>query len=367
MSIFHVKNDGSLSFTPPVLVRSRPKVLSPLSWSFEAEADAGEEGSVGILKPDTEIEALSKMPNHELVEHANNPALSRVHIPASELGLRQSAVVLMRSLEARMRALHVVNHQLSRYEYGQRAQQVFNDIVYELIRQIAVQSGERAKLLATVWVRSNDIMNSLTRLFVVEHGRHEQEETKLREDLKKSRKDYLLVVERLESLIREQHQSQTLLLAEADGRENDLCKEIDNLKNELYFTTLKLRNLAEESQRVGQAPARPPPELGSPKGEEYDTSGEDPRVTIANLKADLQRQKVLMLEATGEATKLKDSAPCKVNVGVMALPDTHDAAVDPVEELVFGSSDDDDDSPPIASESFTKSNVQASAKQKKRK
>ena len=345
---FTVKSDGSLLFSPQG--KTRPQVLSPLSRATHCEAtDIDTEvcdSSQGLLKNDAEIEALSKMSNQALLENATDPSLCRVHIPPAELGLRQSAVVLMKSLDLRMKALNATSQQLSRFEFGQRTQQIFNDVVYELIRQVAVQSGERAKLLATIWVRSSDIMNSLTRLFVAEHARHEQEEFKLREELKKSRKDYLLVVERLENLIREQHDSQAQLLAEADSRENVLCHQIDQLKNELYQTTSRLRNLIEDGRRAALPPVRPPPELHDGQSLELEdvVASEDPRVTISNLKAELQRQRVLMLEAAGEATRLKDCAPGNTNMGVTAFPEMRDAALDPVEELLSSSSEEDDES-----------------------
>jgi hypothetical protein len=244
-----------------------------------------------------------------------------------------------------MKALHVSGSQLSRYEFCQRAQEVFNDIVFELIRQVAVQSAERAKLLATVWVRSSEMMNSLTKIFVAEHTRHEQEEAQLREELRKSRKDYLLVVERLEEVIREQHECQSALLVEADERESGLSDQIDKLKNDLHSMMLKLRSMEDEKRNAALPPARQPPQLDGESnyfGNDF-TDHEDPRVTIAYLRAELQRQRVLMLEAAGESSKLKESGPRRANIAVTAFPETRDVGSDPVEELISESSDDEVD------------------------
>ena len=65
----------------------------------------------------------------------------------------------------------------------------------------------------------------------------------------------------MESLIREQHDTQTELLADTDAREQKLSVEIEQLKNELFQTSARLRHFIEEKKAADAAPMRDAPVL----------------------------------------------------------------------------------------------------------
>lgn len=363
---------------------SLPAAVSPQRHR-ESALSFDEAALKGTLAPqDSDIQRIAARGINSVREEED----ARLCIPAASLGLRQSAIALEVSLSERMKALKAKSNQMSRFEFGQRAQRVFNDIAYELIRQVGVQSAERAKLLATVWVRSSEIINALSAMFLVEQERHATEESRLKEELRRSRKDYLTVVERLELMVEQENQNQTTLLAEAEEREAQLCDKMNVLKDELQTAKSRLQQMELEKRLAvfqldrplaradayglekvvlpsnpssaassmptadgghsqsgpGRAPSETPTAKQTISGSFYDNDATDANpATVAALKAELQRQRVLLLDAAEEVRKLRGDMPNTKSVQVEAKPTTADVALEPCEELATESDSDDEE------------------------
>lgn len=281
---------------------------------------------------------------------------ARLIVPSANLGLRQSALALEASLQERMKLLKEKSKNMSRFEFGQRAQRVFNDVAYELVRQVSVQCQERARLLATLWVRSSDVINALSAMFLVEQDRHHQEEGRLKSDLRLARKDYLTVVQRLERMVDDEYSAQSALLAESEARESQLCEEMNSLKDELLAAKATIQKMEREHRvqkfqlerplpqadsydlasvlgitSTGSAPTDAP---GPTTNDTSDSADEPTSQLVATLKAELQRQRVLLLHAADEIRKLRGDIPKPHSVACEAKPSTVDTGVDPCEELM---------------------------------
>lgn len=332
---------------------------------------------------DHDIRAIATNGIQELREEE----MARLCVPASNLGLRQSAIALEASMRDRILELHAKANSMGRFEFGQRAQRIFNDIMYEMIRQVGVQCVERAKLLATIWTRSSEIINALSAMFLDERERHSSAENKLKDELRASRKDYLLVVQQLERMVEQEFEAQTALLADSEKRETELTVQINGLKDELQASLAKLKE-TERVHRLAQfqkvrplgsvdtygLDTLPALETGTPFGEVHTASSsaslkaappakslnkprrsssaiedavdDEEEITpqlVASLKAELQRQRVLLLDAVEEVRALKGDAPNSQTKGIMAVPMTAEVGLDPCEELATESDSEEDD------------------------
>lgn len=312
---------------------------------------------------------ISKIASHG-VQELREEETARLCVPASNLGLRQSAVALEASLRERLAELHRNANTMGRFEFGQRAQRIFNDIMYEMVRQVGVQCAERAQLLATIWTRSSEIINALSAMFLDERERHATEENKIKEELRASRKDYLLVVQQLERMVEQEFESQTALLGESEKREVELTQQINMLKDELQAAVAKLTE-TERAHRVAQfQKPRPlasvetygldtlPALCAVPSGAmgkqskrkssmfADDTDEEITPQLVASLKAELQRQQVLLLDAVEEVRQLKGDVPNSQSKGIMAVPSVTEIALDPCEELATESDSEEDEAAP---------------------
>jgi hypothetical protein len=249
-----------------------------------------------------------------------------------------------------MLRLQAHSRDLSPFEYGHRAQQIFNDVVYELIRQIAVHCSERARLLATVWVRSSDTIGALSSMFTDEKRRHEAAESTLREELRQSRRDYLQVVERLELHVKQEHETQEDIIREAEEREARLEQEISALRDQLHDARAEILAIRDEQAKALLPKPRHIPDpnefsLEAVLSEEQNLPlmSEDGRAleVVASLKAELQRERILLLDASVEIAKLKGVVPRQANAYAMTDPkDVADAGTEPMEDPAGDSEDD---------------------------
>jgi hypothetical protein len=358
----------------------RPSV-SVLSGYHPISIDEAMTKGSKLAPADHDIRGIATNGIQELREEET----ARLCVPASNLGLRQSAIALEASLRDRLLELHTKANSMGRFEFGQRAQRIFNDVMYEMIRQVGVQCVERAKLLATIWTRSSEIINALSAMFLDERERHATAENKLKEELRVSRKDYLLVVQQLERMVEQEFEAQTSLLADSEKRETELTVQINGLKDELQASLAKLKE-TERVHRIAQfqkvrplgsvdsygLDTLPALDTVSPFGEVNTTSSsaslkaspsksfsksrrsssavddadEEEEITpqmVASLKAELQRQRVLLLDAVEEVRSLKGDAPNSQTKGTMAVPTTAEVGLDPCEELATESDSEEDD------------------------
>lgn len=349
---------------------------------------------------DEDVQRIADRGMHA-IRSVDDPSNVRLSVAPALLGLRESALALEGSLHKRMKDLHMHASSMGRYEFAQRVQHVFSDVMYELIRQIGVQCTERARLLSVLWVRSAEVINALAAMFLQEQERHQAQEAKWKEDLRGVRLDYLRVVERMEKMAEEECINQELMMQEHHAREQQLNEQMDALRESLAASTAEIERLEVAFQQERAQPRRvlpapesfgivpPLPSQSSPssssttkklpssssdippssnnnnKGRQplavpsvaYATmdpndllvllSQRKPEEIIGELRAELQRQRVLLLDATQEIVRLRGDVPHCYSTATQVDPIRHDVGLDPVEELLDlwegGGSDDDDD------------------------
>ena len=163
-----------------------------------------------------------------------------VKVNTQNLQGRDSVLALEANLVERLGELES-DPDLSRHEYVGRAQRVFDDVAVELIRQVTVHCTDRGRLLAKLWVRYSEIINTVTSMFAAERLRHKEEEEKCAKELRQARVDYAKIVEHSEKALQTQFLQQESLLEEQEGRETQLCDELSSVKEELYRVQVKLR------------------------------------------------------------------------------------------------------------------------------
>ena len=216
---------------------------------------------------------------------------SRLMLPVDELSTRNGARLVEASLAQRLDELKQ-QVGLSRHEYVLRVQQILNDVVHELTRQVSLQCADRGRLLAKAWVRYTDVVNVLMELHRAERQRHQESEEKLQDDLRRARVDYVTVVKHMEHLVLEQDSVHNELLEEQRKRETELCRQIAELKEALW-----------QQRQASRQPQHPD------EAHELTAVSEQQHVQLKErmqkLKCDNERQKLLLIQASQEIEKLR--------------------------------------------------------------
>uniref|UniRef100_A0A7S1M9P7 Uncharacterized protein n=1 Tax=Neobodo designis TaxID=312471 RepID=A0A7S1M9P7_NEODS len=180
----------------------------------------------GLLRHDEELEA---------VVHGTQRAQSlnaRLKLPQHMLSQRESVRLLEASLDQRLAtvAAESVHEEVSRHDAALAAHEVMSDVAHELTRQVAAQCEERGRLLARVWLRYTDVVNSLTKAWEDEKQSHAVAEQQASKQLQQLRRDYATVVSHAESMLRESRAEMARVAKENAETQKQTNRQLDEAK-----------------------------------------------------------------------------------------------------------------------------------------
>ena len=221
----------------PVLSRPNRVVDRQLADSAWAVPD-------GLLKHDDELEAV--------VAGGQRPQLlqARLKLPQHMLSQRESVRLLEASLDQRLASVAAdsQHEEVSRHDSALAAHEVLSDVAHELTRQVAAQCEERGRLLARVWLRYTDVVNSLTKAWEDEKHSHAQAEQQSTRQVQQLRRDYATVVSHAESMLREVHTEMARVASENSDSQAKMEKEVDESKAALR----RLQSEVRKALRTGE-------------------------------------------------------------------------------------------------------------------
>lgn len=306
-------------------------------------------------------------------------AASRFRVPPDLLTAREAVLWIESDMEKRLKALRDQNDaaegEQNRHALVLATQAVFNDVAHELTRQVAAHCVDRGRLLAKLWIRYGDLVNTFAEMVVGEKRRHEETEEQTHKQLRQARLDYVTVVNKMESLIQQQHEAHCKVLDEQALREEKLCGEISQLKEDLYLaratrksvvngldasSVTKRRSVvtsnalpagilavaAAATQEVpwpstpllgvegSTSSASPARQAAAAGGSSTERTSAELEVEVRTLKLEVAQQRLMLVDAATELALLRKSKDFFSSEYTQTEPPaTEDRGVSPVQEL----------------------------------
>eukprot|EP00906_Rhabdomonas_costata_P014002 RCo020063 len=138
-------------------------------------------------------------------------------------------------------------------EYIKNCQRLYSVCIHEIIRQTSAHCVERGRLLAKVWMRYVDLLNSLEMLFRVQKDKHAQRERDLKTELETTRLNYLQAVQSLENALKNNishnkgfQDEYRAFLAKGEAKDKqiaDLQQTVQDKLNEIALKQVQLNRL----------------------------------------------------------------------------------------------------------------------------